>query len=337
MKLTNAKVFLAIIFFTLTALNFEGDIFNPSYLLLLTCMLPFYIFLNFFTEKLISKTEITAGPISIFSFPILSFLLIAALSYSALHYLTSWYFKTSFQYLIVFKNLTLLLLVLMANISFYILKVKLQDEKTDNALIKHLQNRLLNGERSENDLDPHFVYNTLMPLHYLIKNDSRQAELFSLKLMQIYQHMLQHRNKDLIPLEDELKFIEDYCFLLSIRYKKALVVEYSSLQLHSSFSIIPCTLQLLIENAVKHNFFDVTNKLVISFKIQNNYLIVRNNTRPASEEKWSSKFGLNFLNARYKYLLNKNIFIYSNLDFFIVKIPLIESISNYEVNSHYRG
>jgi LytS/YehU family sensor histidine kinase len=138
-----------------------------------------------------------------------------------------------------------------------------------------LEDELKNEEVNilRNELDPHFVYNSLMPLYYLIKNDVSKAEAFTYKLMQVYQHLLENRRKDLFLLKEELKFIHNYLYLLQIRYKDCLFLKTTLPEVISTYSIIPFTLQLLIENAVKHNHLSKDNPLEIEVSLSDSYLV----------------------------------------------------------------
>jgi LytS/YehU family sensor histidine kinase len=222
---------------------------------------------------------------------------------------------------------------------FYEILFLSKERELDTKVVKHLDTELQHAELNilKNELDPHFVYNSLMPLYYLIKNDVQQAEVFSYKLMQVYQHFLQNRNKDYITLEEELKFIDNYFYLLKIRYKDSLDLKMVIEQDPTSLLIIPFTLQLLIENAIKHNRFDKENKLEIVVRLQQHILIVSNNYRTPYEETRSSKIGLHNIRIRYRVLFKRKIYILKNSESFIVKIPLLTNIAEHDVSRYFRG
>jgi two-component system, LytTR family, sensor kinase len=214
-----------------------------------------------------------------------------------------------------------------------------KERELDNKVVKQLDTELMQAEVNflKNEMDPHFVYNCLMPLYYLIKNNVAQAESFTYKLMQVYQHFLQNRKKDFIPLGEELKFIENYFYLLQIRFKDALSLRLEGETDLTQFAVIPFTIQLLVENAIKHTRFDSNEPLEVALSVQNNFLVVSNRISYAPEGVYSSKAGLQNLRMRYKYLMNRNIYVYRDQDSFIVKVPLQRKLTKHDVSRRYRG
>ncbi len=213
-----------------------------------------------------------------------------------------------------------------------------KERELDNKVVKQLDSELMQAEVNflKNELDPHFVYNCLMPLYYLIKNNVPQAEQFTYKLMQVYQHFLQNRQKDFVPFNDELCFIENYFYLLRIRFKDSLVLT-TEINDADQFQVIPFTLQLLIENAIKHNSFDNQDPLQITVRVKNSFLLVQNKMIQSPEDLYSSKVGLRNLRMRYRILMNRNIYVFKDKEFFTVKVPLLRKSNQNDVRSHYRG
>jgi LytS/YehU family sensor histidine kinase len=214
-----------------------------------------------------------------------------------------------------------------------------KERQIDSQIIRHLDKELQQAEINvlRNELDPHFVYNSLMPLYYLVKNDIQKAEAFACKLIQVYQYFLENRQNDFITLREELKFIENYFFLLQIRYKDAFSL---SLQINpgaDKLLVVPLSLQILIENVIKHNESDANQTLKISIHSERNHLVVTNHLRSRTNEISSSKIGLKNLRARYKILSGCDISVIRNKELFIVKIPLLRNAKTYDVNSYNRG
>ncbi len=190
---------------------------------------------------------------------------------------------------------------------------------------------LLDRERSQaelhalqNEMDPHFLFNALNTLNHLILHNPAQAHLYNNKLAQVYKYFLINKNKELIPLPDELDFIDTYFFLLQLRYDKKLQLE---IQLDTEYpariKIPPCSLQILLENAIKHNSFSDEEPLRIVIMISGQYINVVNRVKPKPYIIDSTKIGLNNLNCRYKLLFNKNIIITPGKENFTVKLPVI--------------
>lgn len=207
----------------------------------------------------------------------------------------------------------------------------------DEQVVQHLDRELLDAEVNllKNELDPHFVYNTLMPLYYLVKNDKQTAEQFAYKLIQVYQYFLENKGNDFITLREEMKFIEDYIFLLQIRYKDGLSINFSNIDSYQ-WQVLPFSLQLLIENAIKHNSFDKKNPLKIKVAVEKNCLVVSNSKSVKREIPFSTRIGLKNLRTRYRLLCQKEVTITEHNDQFIVKVPLIQSLKMNDSNHYNR-
>jgi len=188
----------------------------------------------------------------------------------------------------------------------------------------------LDKERSQaelqaltNEMDPHFIFNSLNTLNHLILHQPAEAHSFNNRLAQVYKYFLINKNKELIPLKDELEFIESYFYLLQIRHDDKLQLQTV---LHGSSQevlIPPCSLQILVENAIKHNEFTDENPLKIKVLANDEYLYVSNNIKPKPYAVHSTGIGLKNLSSRYRILLQKDIHIESTRENFTVKLPLI--------------
>ena len=178
------------------------------------------------------------------------------------------------------------------------------------------------------ELDPHFVFNALTTLSHLISIDTDRAQQFIQKLAQVYKYLLINKDRELISLSDEIKFVDDYFFLLSIRYDNRLRLSLNIGNNHSEkIMILPCSLQLLIENAIKHNQFSEAEPLQINICLNGEYLIVENNLRSRQYVSDSTRIGLVNLSNRYRLVYNKDIIIKKEDNNFIVKLPLIKQSS----------
>jgi len=200
-----------------------------------------------------------------------------------------------------------------------------KERELDTKIVDQLDKELSQVELQvlTNEMDPHFIFNSLNTLNHLILNQPRQAHLFNNRLAQVYKYFLINKNKDLIPLKDELEFIEDYFYLLQIRHENKLDLQTSLDDKSRQVMIPPCSLQILIENAIKHNEFSETNPLHIKVYVNDHYLQVSNNIKPKLYAVNSTGIGLKNLNSRYKILFKKDITISTSHENFIVKLPLI--------------
>ncbi len=200
-----------------------------------------------------------------------------------------------------------------------------KERELDTKIVDQLDKELSQAELQvlTNEMDPHFIFNSLNTLNHLILNQPKQAHLFNNKLAQVYKYFLINKNKDLIPLKDEVEFIEDYFYLLQIRHENKLDLQTSLDDKSRQVMIPPCSLQILIENAIKHNEFSETNPLHINVCVNDHYLQVSNNIKPKLYAVNSTGIGLKNLSSRYKILFKKDITISTSHENFIVKLPLI--------------
>jgi two-component system, LytTR family, sensor kinase len=186
-------------------------------------------------------------------------------------------------------------------------------------------------EMLQSQINPHFLFNSLNTLSSLIYENKDQASEFTRELSDVYRYVLESRKSDLVKLKDELEFLESFLYLYRLRFEKKLTVHIEIDEKLYQQLIPPLTLQMLIENAVKHNIVSQKKPLKISLKSEENYIIVKNNIQLKLTETYSSKVGLSNIQNRFKYLTNSEVKITNNKHVFEVQIPLIvkhESINN---------
>lgn len=175
----------------------------------------------------------------------------------------------------------------------------------------------------QNQVNPHFLFNSLNVLISEIKHNPNTAVEFTRKLSKVYRYVLQSKNHDLIALNKELEFIESYIFLHKVRVGDALEYSVNISEETLQLQIPPLTLQILIENAIKHNVANEENVLKISIKSDGDNKIIVSNNLQAIENADSTYTGLSNLSKRFE-LLKKDGFTYGeNKDNFVVTIPLI--------------
>jgi sensor histidine kinase YesM len=180
-------------------------------------------------------------------------------------------------------------------------------------------------EALKNQIDPHFIFNSLNTLSHLIENDHEKAKQFNESLADVYRYILQNKSRDLVLLREEINFLYDYFSLLKIRFEKAVQMNVIiAEQLLNEFLIPPISLQILVENAIKHNEFSNTSPLAIIIELKNNELMVRNEVKRKTLRKASSKIGLTNLSERYKLITNKEIAMEQNDKDFIVSLPVLK-------------
>lgn len=181
-----------------------------------------------------------------------------------------------------------------------------------------------NFENLKNQLNPHFLFNSLSSLNSLIFENPELASKFLKQLSKVYRYLLENNQTEYVPLETEIDFVEHYISLLQTRFGKGLEVKMQPPNPDEThYRVIPVTLQILVENAIKHNITYEDSPLKIEIYTQNGYLVVQNNHQPKTRVEGSNKRGLDNLRDLYYYTTGKEAIIESSPLIFTVKIPLI--------------
>jgi sensor histidine kinase YesM len=179
-------------------------------------------------------------------------------------------------------------------------------------------------EALKNQIDPHFIFNSLNTLSFLITRDPKSARLYNDTLARVYRYILSNKERDLVLLREEVEFISNYFYLLKIRFADAVSMSIEITDLSAeNFLIPPISLQALVENAIKHNEFSEKKPLSIDVSISSDYVIVRNVIHRRSNPQQTSKIGLNNLDNRYKLITKRNIQVENNFESFTVKLPIV--------------
>lgn len=187
------------------------------------------------------------------------------------------------------------------------------------------QAKLLSDYNSLKDrLNPHFLFNNLSVLKSLIRYNPKDAETFTQNFTNVYRYVLNSHEKDTVALEDELAFLNSYIALHKERIGEGLEVSIHISEDLLKNEIPPMTLQLLIENAIKHNIASKTQKLRIDIDSDSSesFLMVKNNINK-KETTYSTQTGMDTLKAQYLLISNKTVVINDDGVFFTVKIPLL--------------
>lgn len=179
-------------------------------------------------------------------------------------------------------------------------------------------------EALKHQLSPHFLFNSLSILTSLIHEDVDLSEQFIKRLSKVYRYILEQRDQDLVILKTELEFIQAYTFLLQIRFENKFevcidVAPQSQLQCR----IAPLTLQLLVENAVKHNRMSLTERLRVRIYTQDDWLVVENPRQERDQPEPSMGVGLENITHRYALLTDRPVQYGEEAGLFVVKIPLL--------------
>lgn len=204
------------------------------------------------------------------------------------------------------------------------LQVDRQESRIENEHLKQqsLQNELI---ALKNQIDPHFLFNSLNSLTSLIR-DNETATQFVKKLSYMYRYILQSGDSDLVSVKDELKFLESYTYLMCTRYRDRFCIDINIDSQYLEQEIPPLALQLLVENSVKHNEISETHPLKVSIYSKDGSIYVDNPMRLRNTFAEGTKNGLLNLRKRYILLLKKELTVRTENDIFSVQLPLIKPL-----------
>jgi len=212
-------------------------------------------------------------------------------------------------------------------------KASVNQETTKQEIVAKTETAKFESLKSQ--IDPHFLFNSLNVLTSLISENPVLAEKFTTKLSKVYRYVLEQRNKELTSLEEELGFAKTYMELLGMRFEDAVKFNIPVSVSNNELKIVPLSLQLLLENAVKHNVVSSAKPLEINIFEQDGFLHIENNINPKEAIGKSTKIGLRNIADRYGLITNRNIIIERNNKTFKVSLPLLTKINNmtFETNN----
>ena len=175
----------------------------------------------------------------------------------------------------------------------------------------------------KNQLDPHFLFNSLNVLTSLIDENPDNAQRFTTALSKVYRYVLEQKNKELVSVDEELQFARTYISLLKMRFEDSIIFEIPEKAKDPGAKVVPLSLQLLLENAVKHNVVNDNHPLKIKIFESGGNLIIENNLQIKKILKKSSGVGLTNIKQRYQLLTDKQVNISKTEDSFRVAIPML--------------
>ena len=220
------------------------------------------------------------------------------------------------------KDLIILIIVLLSTFLLSTLAERQKALLENEQLI--VENIRIRYEVLKNQVDPHFLFNSLNTLDGLIGVDNDKAHEFVQNISSVFRYAI--GNKEIMHLEEELDFTEAYASLMKIRYGDNFQIRYNIEEKYRKYFIMPISLQLLVENAIKHNVISNKHSLIITIETTPNDTIrVLNNIQPKSEVEAGTGIGLANLTERYKLLFQKELSI-TQTDVFCVEIPLIKEL-----------
>lgn len=226
------------------------------------------------------------------------------------------------------KDLVILVVTFLFTMTIYLMKQNhlavVGMQKLD---FENLQNRYT---ALKNQTDPHFLFNCLNTLNGLIGRDDRRAQEYVQELAMVFRHTM--RDKVVVRLSEELEFVKSYLYLMCIRYFDGLKVVWHIDDKYLDYYVIPSGLQILVENAIKHNIASAKIPLIISISTKEDKIVVENKLqlREQSTSGSSTGVGLDNLMEQYRLVFGKDIDIVSKDGQFSVSLPLIKSLYQLE-------
>lgn len=241
---------------------------------------------------------------------------------------TPWFVTKQF---VAIGVILFVVLVALFNFSFYAAYFfkNWQDSIVDKAELE-IQAAQLEKEKMDlqyhqlrNQVNPHYLFNTLTSLDGLIHTNPELASEFVRHMSKVYRYVLQHKESEVVNLDEELSFIQHYIQLLQIRYADGLKITTTVSDEAKDKGIVMVTLQMLIDNAVKHNVVQQGEPLCIDIFDDGNCLVVRNNKQLRKQIETSNGQGIQQLKQLYTFLTDKQIVIEDLTDTYTIKIPLL--------------
>lgn len=178
-------------------------------------------------------------------------------------------------------------------------------------------------ESLKNQIDPHFLFNSLNVLSSLIEENPENAQQFTTSLSKIYRYVLEQKDKELVTVSEELAFAKTYMRLLKMRFENSITFELPTDYENSDAKVVPLSLQLLLENTIKHNVVSENKPLHIKIYIKDNFLVVENNLQKKEVLQDRKGVGLQNIVSRYAILSERKVLIDESKESFAVYLPIL--------------
>lgn len=231
---------------------------------------------------------------------------------------------------IIYGSLINLFLHLLNAILFFFREYKRQWQETEELRQRSAQ---ANIQLIKSQINPHFLFNNLNVLSGMLIRDNPEANRFIEEFSKVYRYILSNQDKELVELRSELEFIQPYIFLMQKRFDKGLRVTLDIPPGYESWYVVPAALQMLIENAIKHNVVSKSRPLDIQIHANGNQtLVVKNTLQPRLAAEPSTRIGLENIRKRYELISGRTVSIKQTGDSFEVAIPLLQLNHNHETD-----
>ncbi len=191
---------------------------------------------------------------------------------------------------------------------------------------QEIKNKYINTQLQilKKQISPHYLFNCLSILYSFIKKDKEKASVFCKKISETYGYVLETKNQTLIDVKNEIDFVKNYIFLQKIRFPNCFEITFDDKLVENNILIVPLALQLLVENAFKHNVISIEQPLVIEIKLLHNHVCVMNNITTKPKITHSYGLGLKNLKEQYALISRTDVKITNDQNCFTVCIPAIK-------------
>lgn len=221
----------------------------------------------------------------------------------------------------IILNILMVLSIIMAIFGFHFFR-RWREEKLLAAELEK-EKALVQYDNLKNQLNPHFLFNSLTSLNSLIYENPQLASEFLQQLSKVFRYVLENKDKNSVTVLTEVSFVTNYVELMKTRFAGALVVNFSISDEAQDMKIVPVTLQILIENATKHNVTSATQPLVINVYDKGGYLVIENNIQKKHIVETSNGHGLANLKNLYHFISEYEVEVEDDGKVFAVKVPLV--------------
>ncbi|MEH6408821.1 MAG: 2TM domain-containing protein [Leeuwenhoekiella sp.] len=321
-------VFLIIYFFMGRPINLDENLLQDygvnliyTVILYMLNMLVFQYFWDNFKKRHFSTTHLTraiAGGIGISILGIFICRLIEAIFIEKQAFST---FIAGERVQYYFVSFVISMVVTAIFYFFYYYKCKKEKQVKEQKIIARTASAQFDALK--NQLDPHFLFNSLNVLTSLIEENPEHALHFTTSLSKVYRYVLEQKNKELVTVDEELAFAKTYMSLIKMRFEDSLIFTMPAQASNPEAKVVPLSLQLLLENAVKHNRVTPNDKLHIDIEEFDGFLQIKNNLQAKQIIKKSTGVGLQNIYQRYQLLTKKQVEVITTETEFIVKIPIL--------------
>jgi len=236
-----------------------------------------------------------------------------------------WDMETYFPSMVFYNVIAIFMSLFFAtyvNIEYFISRWKEAIVRAESLEKESMKSRL---QALQSQLSPHFLFNNFNILNALIDEDHKLAKNYLENLSEVFRYILKNKKNEVVELKEELTFIENYAFLLGIRFKDKFHLKIDLKDDLMNYKIPPVSLQVLLENALQHNEASAKNPLLVEMYALDNKLVIRNKIRIKKGQVKSTQTGLSNIKSRYEYLTDSEVRVMESNNYFTVTLPLINS------------